>query len=235
MQTKDIRDLSITFSNRLKKNWYVKISRQDNTRELFLPICLKTSPDSLKQDIIAWALLPARTRRSNDKKRHLEQAIHSYIEQHVPIQQASPPPSQKWSTRGVRYDLQEVFTYINEQYFSSRLEAFLRWGKEKSRTSYQSTRKDACGVAWHLITIAGVYNQEDVPRFAIEAIMFHEMLHIHIPPRRVNGRNRIHGPEFKKQEQSFPYYDRWIAWERDTLPTLHKKKKRKRFSLFGFG
>jgi hypothetical protein len=239
LQTENIRHLSVTFSNRLKKNWYIKIYRHDNTRELFLPVCLKTSPDSLKKHIIEWALLPARTRRSkrsvNNRKCHLEHLIRSYIEQHAPVRGSTPPPSQKWPTQGVRYDLQEVFTCVNKQYFSSRLQAFLRWGKEKSRTSYQSTRKDDSGNPWHLITIAGVYNHEDVPRYAIEAIMFHEMLHIHIPPRRINGRNVIHGPDFKKEEHSFPHYDRWIVWERDILPTLHRMKKRKRFPLFRFG
>ncbi|NLE01045.1 MAG: hypothetical protein GX640_14350, partial [Fibrobacter sp.] len=78
----------------------------------------------------------------------------------------------------------------------------------------------------HLITIAGVYNHPDVPLFAIEAVMYHEMLHIAVPPFKKNGRFVIHGPEFKARERQYASYEKWHEWERSSLRKLARTLKR---------
>jgi len=50
--------------------------------------------------------------------------------------------------------------------------------------------------------------------------MYHEMLHIAMPSKVVNGRRRIHPPEFKKMDRAFPDYDviqKWIKKHRTRL------------------
>jgi hypothetical protein len=163
------------------------------------------------------------------KKQLLEVTIRNYLEDQSPV----PPvrcrnsPGQVWPTAGSTWDLKEVFETLNRTYFENALLSLLRWGATASKTSYQTTRKDSEDRPWHCITIAGVYNHPEVPRFAIESIMYHEMLHIHIPPRKVQGRNVFHGPDFREKEQAFPHYPRWVKWEHDHFHRLYSLMRRK--------
>ena len=79
-----------------------------------------------------------------------------------------------------------------------------------------------------MITIAGIYNDPTVPRFAIESIMFHEMLHIAIPPFQKNGRNVIHGSAFRQAEKTFPHYHTWRQWCAEQLPEIVRKRSRRK-------
>jgi hypothetical protein len=89
----------------------------------------------------------------------------------------------------------------------------VRWGSHPLR-SYQSCKRGPAGEKYNLITIGTIYNGPNVPRFAIEGILFHEMLHIAYPPVISNARNVIHGPQFKQRERSFPQYREWFEWEK---------------------
>lgn len=232
----EYRDRKLTFhlSKRLKSSWYVKIHPGSNTRELHIPAVLNDAPDLIKRALIEWAWLPKARKRDQKtavrlKKRHLETVIRSHLEREVPSPavRSRNSPGQIWPTRGSTWDLKEVFDTLNRRWFDSALSSLLRWGAVASKTSYEITRKDDNGNPWHCITIAGTYNHPDVPRFAIEAIMFHEMLHIHIPPRKVHGRNSIHGPDFREKERAFPHYRKWVTWERRHFHRLHALLRRK--------
>jgi hypothetical protein len=83
---------------------------------------------------------------------------------------------------------------------------------------------DPAGNRVNLITIAGVYDLPTVPRFAIEAILHHEMLHIAIPPVRGTGRSVIHGSAFKTAEKKFEHYLKWRAWEKTDLPLITQRR-----------
>jgi hypothetical protein len=232
---RSLPDLTIHLNRRLKNSWYVRIHRGSNLRELHIPSLLEHASEPVKQALIEWATLPPRPRKPELKRalrqhrNQLEDRIRSCIQEMLPRPSvAIKKPYQKWPTAGCRYDLLEVFTTLNNRYFDSRLVSFLRWGSASSKTSFQSTRMDASGSPYHCITIAGVYNHSEVPRFAIESIMYHEMLHIHIPPRRENGRSIMHGRDFKKLERAFPHYSAWRKWEREQLPLLLRQHHRRR-------
>jgi|GEM_PF-637009 len=215
---------------RLKSGWYVKIHRENGLHELFVPNYLQEAPEPIKTALLEWAVL-ARPKRTDRKmtvreRRHvLEETIRAYIKDHAPATTSSShrtaPFTQKWPTMGCRYDLREVFNNVNHKWFDGSLESVLRWGRPGSKTSYQSTRRGTAGTLSHCITIAGIYNRPDVPEFAMESIMYHEMLHIAIPPRRERGRNIIHGADFRKRERSFPHYEKWRQWERGVATSRH--------------
>lgn len=224
--------LSVHNNTRLKNNWYVKIHRGRPVRELHIPPVLNTAPEAVKLAVIKWAVLPKPRlphlkKEVRIKRHHYESVIRAYLDTYQP-KSDRPPPKQQWPTQGVRYDLSEVFSTVNNRHFNGTLRSFLRWGTVRSKTSYQSTRRGPDGTPYHCITIAGVYNHPDVPRFAIESIMYHEMLHIHVPPRRENGRNVFHGRDFKQMEQAFPHYREWRQWEREVLPHLRYSGKTKK-------
>lgn len=238
IQTKGIDCLSVQISRKLKSSWYVKADRFTGKRILTIPSYLENAPDNIKFLMIQWALLPITRRKSSNKIRvALERNIRNFIDTSCDV----PPKriridtnSLQKSTRGCTHDLREVFDFVNVKYCDSKVNAFVRWGSPFSVTSYQTTRKAYDGSKIHIITIAGVYDHPDVPRFALESVMYHEMLHIIIPPYKKNGRNVIHGIEFKKAETAFEHYEKWAVWERNCLRDVLRKKKQRRRKLFLF-
>jgi hypothetical protein len=122
--------------------------------------------------------------------------------------------------RGQYYDLRVLFDELNAEFFGGGLDSFVKWGAAGSVTSYQTFRTDRDGNRRSVITIAGVYDSPRVPLYAVKGVLLHEMLHIAFPPSKVNGRNRIHGPEFSAAERRSPYFAPWRAWERANLPAL---------------
>lgn len=228
------QQLRVHLSRRLKNSWYCKIHRNTPHRELFVPTTLADAPETVKTALIAWATLPSPRRRTvawqevRQKRQELESTIKSYLVQTNPTAGRKDIDPKKWLSKGEVYDLTEVFSTINATYFGGTLTAYLRWGSSGSKTSYQISHVDTAGKPYHTITIAGIYNHPSIPRYAIEAIMHHEMLHIHVPPERAGGRNIIHGRAFKKIEHAFPHYQRWHAWEKSVMPTLLRTVNRKR-------
>jgi len=189
----------------------------------------------VRDSLIRWAMLPMsrKARRGAEFVRHkktLEETIHAYLESRgVPNERKSrvDPRLFEHQTKGFNYDLQDIFDVLNRGYFHGAIKSYIRWGRDASRTSYQTTRIDRDGNPFSLITISGVYDSPHVPEFAIYGLVYHEMLHVAIPPRVVNGRRVVHGRDFKEAERKFPFYDQWIAWEKENMGRLILNARRR--------
>jgi hypothetical protein len=234
--------LSVIVNPRLRSGWQVKLLPFSNKRKLSVPRCFNDAPEEIKNRLIDWALLPCRPRGQHKsavrrQRSLLEKELWNYLGSlpNAPRRTSRfNPDTFPSDSRGRVFDLQEVFATVNAAHFNGALSALVRWGKARSKMSYHMTKNDAKGNKVNLITIAGVYNHPEVPRFAIEAIMYHEMLHIAIPPHKNNGRNVIHGKEFKEREKIFSHYPEWRKWEREKLPWLARKPVRTRKRWFSF-
>lgn len=228
-----IQNLDVSFSQRMKKNWKMRITRSENRRFLTIPAYLYDAPLDIKKTLIAWAMLPqlgshAKTTDCRNEKRALEKSVQQFIRcNHADHAQLYVDRLSDLSCNTIEavYDLQDVFDTVNREYFNNELSAVLRWGRLTSGVSYQMTRKATDGTTIQIITIAGCYNHHNVPRFAIEAVMFHEMLHIKIPPYKKNGRNVIHSPEFKTAEKAHKYYRQWRIWEQEHLLNIIRNRR----------
>jgi hypothetical protein len=223
---KNITNLEIIFNSRLARSWRVKINRFSGRRILTIPSYFKDADEPVKSAMIEWALLfPTRKNFRNkaykSKKREIENILWQYIESCQRGYKKTLKKSLNFNSSGLVYDLKEVFNTINNAYFGGTLVSFIRWNKSMRR-SYQTSFTDKNGSVSNLVSIAQIYNRRDVPRFAIESIVYHEMLHIAIPPIRNDLRNIIHGREFKTAEKSFPYYHEWKKWEKEQF--INNKK-----------
>jgi hypothetical protein len=229
----NIPNLNVSFSQRMKKNWKMRITRSENRRYLTIPAYLYNAPLDIKKALIAWAMLPQLGTHSKiiarqDEKRTLEKTVQHYIRSnHADYSQLFVDRLSEHPCNTIEsvHNLQDIFDTVNNDYFNNELSAVLRWGRLTSGVSYQMTRKTPDGTTIQIITIAGSYNHHDVPRFAIEAVMFHEMLHIKIPPYKKNGRNAIHSPEFKTAEKAHKYYKQWRIWEREHLLNIIRNRR----------
>jgi hypothetical protein len=71
-----------------------------------------------------------------------------------------------------------------------------------------------------LIRIHCSLDRSFVPRFFVEAVVFHEMLHqVHEIPV-VNGRHHFHTPAFRAHERTFEWAEAAERWEKENLNRL---------------
>ena len=84
------------------------------------------------------------------------------------------------------------------------------------------------GVYFHdqkVIRIHPAIDDTRVPRYFVEMVVFHEMLHqIHPPAVDGAGRRVVHGAEFRAAERRFPGYWRARAWEKAHLHLLLRQR-----------
>jgi hypothetical protein len=72
-----------------------------------------------------------------------------------------------------------------------------------------------------LIRIHPALDAPWVPRFFVESIVYHEMMHAVIPiAKDASGRRCIHSSEFRRREREFHAHGEALAWERENLPRL---------------
>ncbi len=72
-----------------------------------------------------------------------------------------------------------------------------------------------------LIRIHPVLDRSDVPRYFLESVVYHEMLHHHmggVPDRA--GRTVYHTRHFREAEARYPRHQEALAWEKANLPKL---------------
>ncbi len=231
---REIHDIEIKTSKRLKRSWRISIDH-NGTSTITVPLILNNAPAEIKNSIIDWGILQKkRVRHKNRRKkgeelRRLETIVFHYLNTNFGITRERPVSDKEissYKTAGRKFDLEELLRNINREYFNNTIKTRIRWGREGSRTSYHTIKTDTNGERFHLITIAGIYNHRSVPRYALEAVIYHEMIHILIPPYKKNGRNIIHGPEFRKKEREFPFYSKWIKWLKTDLQKIISKSKR---------
>jgi hypothetical protein len=123
-------------------------------------------------------------------------------------------------TRGRVHDLGAVFDRLNRLYFDSRLDLRITWGTARRRHAQRTIKVGTYLVEDRLIRVHPVLDQELVPRYFLDWIVFHEMLHGKHAIRRIGGRRCFHPPEFSREEKEFPDYGRARLWEKANLDRL---------------
>jgi hypothetical protein len=69
-----------------------------------------------------------------------------------------------------------------------------------------------------VIRIHPLLDQPFVPRWFLEYVLYHEMLHSVVPDEVDSaGRRRIHTAKFYRRERAFPRYRRARRWESENL------------------
>lgn len=124
-------------------------------------------------------------------------------------------------TRGETYDLREVFDSLNRHYFDGTATARIGWGRGSTSRRRRSIRMGAYYHDTETILIHPALDRLEVPRYFLELVVYHEMLHQAVPQQRdESGRRCIHSEEFRAREAEFEHYERARAWERRHLAIL---------------
>ena len=129
------------------------------------------------------------------------------------------------SSQGAVYDLEEVFDELNGRFFGRELaRPVLSW-------SQQQTRR-VLGHHDHVheaIIISRTLDSPRIPRFVLEYVLYHEMLHIKHAARVVKGRTIYHGRQFRTDERRFERFDEALKWlDKIVSPVRRSRTRRKR-------
>jgi hypothetical protein len=112
---------------------------------------------------------------------------------------ASPPTP---PSRGRAHDLNEIFSRVNNDYFGGLMpKPVLSWNRTLTARKfghYQPGRDT--------IMISITLDDPDVPGFALDFVMYHELLHKKHGSMTVNGRRLSHSPAFRAEERRFTKY-----------------------------
>ena len=112
------------------------------------------------------------------------------------------------TAQGEHYDLDEVFETLNRQFFHGLLgRPQLTWSEHRAKRLLG--HYDA---AHNTIMVSRVFDRRNTPRYAIEYLMYHEMLHLKHPVKTRNGRRCIHSREFQADENLFPELEKAKAY-----------------------
>lgn len=120
---------------------------------------------------------------------------------------------------GEHYDLSEIFGALNAQYFGGALACSITWGRQMGQRRSSRRTLGSYVYADRLIRINPALDRKSVPRYYMEFIVYHEMLHAamhmeHIEAESKGARpSRPHGAEFRRRERAFHDYSRAIAYE----------------------
>ncbi len=114
------------------------------------------------------------------------------------------------SAQGMVYDLDAVFEEVNTGFFHGLMaRPRMTWSRNHARNSLAHYDP-----AHNAIVVSRVFDHERVPRYAIEYIVYHEMLHLKHPVRLRGSRRCVHGPEFQAEENLFPHLEKAKAFLR---------------------
>ncbi|HZI95254.1 MAG TPA: SprT-like domain-containing protein [Patescibacteria group bacterium] len=122
------------------------------------------------------------------------------------------------SHRGFQYDLKEIYERMNSRYFGGRLRVAITWGKSNAKNRRYSIDFGSYDASRRIIRINPSLDRPFVPRFFVDYIVYHEMLHAAIGIRELaNGRRALHSPRFRQEERQFRFYRSALRWENANL------------------
>jgi hypothetical protein len=109
---------------------------------------------------------------------------------------------------GRYYHLDEVFDSLNVRFFGGLLgRPELTWSEHAAKRALG--HYDA---AHNTIVVSRVFDRPSSPRYAIEYLLYHEMLHLKHPVQRRGLRRCVHTPQFKAEEALFPELNEALAF-----------------------
>jgi len=132
----------------------------------------------------------------------------------LPMQRQLP-----FAHEGRFFDLQEVFKKLNTKYFRNRLKAYtITWGRRRKQPPREYFVFGTIQEEDRIIRIHPLLDQRWVPRWFLEYVVYHEMLHSVVPDEfDENGRRLVHHENFLKKERKFRFYRRAKKWEEENL------------------
>lgn len=118
------------------------------------------------------------------------------------------------------FNLREIFDQLNEHYFPEPLYDYrITWGRARRQRPVAYFVFATIQEEERLIRVHPLLDADFVPRWFMDYVVFHEMLHAHVPDEWDAARRRrvVHTGRFRELERRFPHYRRARRWEAENL------------------
>jgi predicted metal-dependent hydrolase len=102
--------------------------------------------------------------------------------------------------RGHFYDLDSIFEELNTRFFHGLMaRPRMSWSQTKTRRILGHYDP-----AHNAIVISRIFDHPAMPRYVLDYIVYHEMLHLKHPVKLRGSRRCVHSAEFQAEEKLFP-------------------------------
>lgn len=129
---------------------------------------------------------------------------------------AVPPPAPAGSADGRHVDLAAVCRSVNARFFDGQAPVVgVAWTPRRSFRRLADCHPEA-----GIIRVSRLLDSPRVPRYYIEYLIYHELLHLVVPPVTRGGRRCFHHPAFRRLERQFPQYRAAREFQERMLPSL---------------
>jgi hypothetical protein len=137
--------------------------------------------------------------------------IRDYIKRHAHELPEKRPRQERLCATGRYYDLEEIFRELNRVYFNDNVTAAITWGHKRRSVARKKTLGSYSSQA-NIIRISPDLDRKTTPRYVVEHVVHHEMLHAYLGAKVINGRKCFHYREFRDREKAFRDYEKAVAW-----------------------
>ncbi len=167
---------------------------------------LEGAPESVLRSI-AHILLAKMYRKPIDRQQATR--YRRYVSGHEITQKAHLLRQMRGRKRiagaeGQKYHLETIFDDLNARFFHGLLaRPRMTWSRDHARNSLGHYDP-----AHNAIVVSRVFDQARVPRYAVEYIVYHEMLHLKHPVKLRGSRRCVHSAEFQAEERLFPQLEK---------------------------
>lgn len=227
-----LRSLALTDNRRTILS--VRPCRPGERSGAFAPLVLRihrsfvTAPEEVLQAVATFVA----SKKGSAGARHALGVLREHFNGRSP--QPAPAPARRLALQpvGSVLDLRAVAGELNKRYFAGRLKVRITWGRAAGETAHNCRRAHAASLQLgsysyedRLIRVHRVLDRPEVPRYVIESVIYHELLHADLPPVVRQGRRYFHTPEFRRRERQFRLFEKADRWVRDNLPELLRARR----------
>lgn len=179
------------------------------------------------------AVIRALARNIRRRGRAAQGEVRRFLNANLHRVRRAPRTMPPLSTRGNVFDLAAVYADVNARFFRNALQVPITWGRGVGRARRGGLTFGSYDPVLALIRIHPVLDRPAVPRFFLESVVYHEMLHHHLGGvADRSGRTIYHTRAFREAEARFPRHQEALAWEKanlgDLLRASHHLDKQRR-------
>jgi predicted metal-dependent hydrolase len=104
------------------------------------------------------------------------------------------------AARGRYFDLDAIFEDLNRRFFGGmQARPRMSWSQRRARNLLGHYDP-----AHNAIVVSRIFDHPAVPLYAVEYIVYHEMLHLRHPVKLNGSRRCVHSAAFREEERLFP-------------------------------
>jgi hypothetical protein len=193
----------------------VSLSRRGPDRTLRIHWLFTKAPPAVLDAVVRSFFAKEGAARS----RHFRTVVLDFIEENRSLTLSVLCARQLRSPRGRAYDLEEVEERVRARHLNDCPEVRIGWSPRVTPCLMGKWIQMPHGSP-NVVVINRLLDDGRVPRFYLDYIVFHELLHELIPIRRERGRWVHHPAEFRRIERQFPGYERAQRWEKENIAKL---------------